>query len=64
MAEQPPATSKHIIVFIAEVDATQEPVSVTPGRCPDTDIAVMVATTRHTRLVGYSESETPVIPPE
>ena len=51
-------------MFIAEVDAAQEPVSVTPGRCPDTDIAIMVATTRYTGLVGDTEPIAAVILPE
>ena len=51
-------------MFIAEVDAAQEPVGITACRCSDAHVAMMVASSCHTGFVGEAETITAVVVPE
>jgi hypothetical protein len=58
------AVSECIVLLIAEVDATQEPVSIATCRCSYAHVAMVVASSCHTGLIGKAETITAVVVPK
>ena len=59
-----PAVPQSIVVFIADVDASKEVVGVTATRSTDAQVAVVVTTSHHARLVGDAYTPCVVTVPE
>ena len=53
-----------VVMFIAEVDAAQEPVGIATSRCSDAHVAMVVASSHHTGFIGKAETITAVVVPE
>ena len=53
-----------VVMFIAEVDAAQEPVGIATSRCSDAHVAMVVASSHHTGFIGKAETITAVVVPK
>ncbi len=62
--KQFPSMTNGKVMLVAYMQASDKLVCVTASTCADTQVSVVVSSSCHTRLVGYSESVTLEIPPE